>query len=142
MVTAFPALYRIFYICPYLLLPLNAQPNVPQCYFAPHVNTFKKVLFVLFSLFHYICLVLYPTRLHGRWVPELNPFNWTIVGRDDVLHTNAEALSFWPVSSDPTHLQDSQTSMHMVGSVDSKQACINQRPAYSLFYSVFELQSS
>lgn len=58
-----------------------------------------------------------------------------------MLHTNAEALSCWPVSPDSTHLQDSQTSMHMVCSVHSKLACLNQRPAYPLFYSDFDLQS-
>lgn len=45
MVTAFPSSpssivhLSHLHICTKLLLPLRAQPDLPQCYFAPHVNT-------------------------------------------------------------------------------------------------------
>lgn len=30
--------FSLLHLCTYMLLLLNAQPSLPQCYFAPHVK--------------------------------------------------------------------------------------------------------
>ena len=83
-----------------------------------------------------------PTGRRGRWVLELDPFNWSIVHKDGPSHKNADALSRRPVSPASPEV----TTDHVVSSVEctsfSSGTQSEPQPAYALCRTNFELQAA
>lgn len=86
-----------------------------------------------------------PTGRRGRWILELDPFNWDIIHKDGSRHLNADALSRRPANpTDPmidvVNVVESGVE-DCIGHVDELLPPVSPSPVYSLCCDEARLQS-